>query len=234
MNETYDFERAWLAKFSDCLNIQAGEQAREVVMQGSEALSSRSSSEEVITWSRHAMERLQETVDPAGAQEIMAGCACHYPMDVLQEIREVYRATSSVDTALRELQARFEALLRDTLGLSDELIQEVVSLGWGSAGVRHGDTIVATKIPKSGNLIAYFQEDDPEKRRQLYCHCPRIREVLATSETIPPIYCYCGAGFYKDIWEKILQQPVKVEVLKSVLAGADVCTIAVHPPRDLE
>jgi len=54
--------------------------------------------------------------------------------------------------------------------------------------------------------------------------------VLSTSETIPPIYCYCGAGFYKGIWEEILQQPVKVEVLKSVLAGDEVCTIAVHLP----
>jgi len=52
MNETYDFERAWLAKLSHCLDAQAGQDARDVVMQGSETLSSRSSHEEVITWSR--------------------------------------------------------------------------------------------------------------------------------------------------------------------------------------
>jgi len=230
MNETYDLEKAWLAKLSDCLDGQAGGDARQVVMQGSEALSSRSSREEVIAWSRAAMNRLQETVDSQKAQEIMAGCACRYPTGALQEIREVYLANGSVDAALGELQKRFETLLRDTLGLSDDLVDRVVSQGWGSAGVRQGDTIVATKIPKGGNLVAYLQEDDPGKRRQCYCHCPRIRDVLSTSETIPPIYCYCGAGFYKGIWEEILQQPVKVEVLKSVLAGDEVCTIAVHLP----
>ena len=230
MNEPYDFERAWLAKLSHCLGAQAGEDALQAVMQGSEELSSRSSREEVITWSRNAMKRLQETVDADKAQEIMAGCACHYPMGALQEIREVYRATGSVDAAHREIQTRFETVLRDTLGLGDDLVDQVVSQGWGSAGVKQGDTIVATKIPKSGNLVAYLHEDDPERRRRLYCHCPRIRDMLSTSETIPPIYCYCGAGFYKGIWEEILQQPVRVEVLKSVLAGDEVCTIAIHLP----
>jgi predicted hydrocarbon binding protein len=57
-----------------------------------------------------------------------------------------------------------------------------------------------------------------------------VREVLKTSDTISPTYCYCGAGFYKGIWEEILQQPVEVEVLKSILNGDDVCTIAIHLP----
>jgi predicted hydrocarbon binding protein len=75
-----------------------------------------------------------------------------------------------------------------------------------------------------------LQESDPEKRRQFYCHCPRIRDVLKSGETIPPIYCYCGAGFYKGIWEEILQQPVQVELLESVLMGDDVCTIRIDLP----
>ncbi len=234
MNETFDFERAWLARLSHCLESHAGAEARDAVMRGSEALSSRSSREEIISWSRDAMNRLQETVDTETAQEIMSGCACHYPQAALLEIREIYRASGSIDSVQWELQDRFEALLRDTLGLSEDLVDQVVALGWGSAGVRQGNTITATKIPKSGNLIAYFDEDDPAKRRQLYCHCPRIRDVLSASETIPTIYCYCGAGFYKNIWEEILELPVKVEVLKSVLAGDDVCTIAVHLPPDSE
>jgi len=51
-------------------------------------------------------------------------------------------------------------------------------------------------------------------------------------KTNPPVYCYCGAGFYKGIWEEILQQPVEVQVLESVLKGDKVCKIAVHLPSD--
>jgi predicted hydrocarbon binding protein len=51
-------------------------------------------------------------------------------------------------------------------------------------------------------------------------------------EPIPVTYCYCGAGFYKGIWEYILQRPVRVEVRESVLKGDDVCRIIVHLPED--
>jgi hypothetical protein len=73
-----------------------------------------------------------------------------------------------------------------------------------------------------------MSEKDPEKKRALYCHCPRIREAIASKTELSPTYCYCGAGFYKKIWEYILQQPVKVELLESVLKRDDVCRIAIH------
>ena len=73
-----------------------------------------------------------------------------------------------------------------------------------------------------------MKEEDPDKQREYYCHCPRIREMLRTGETLSAAYCYCGAGFYKKIWEEILQQPVKVEVLESLLKGDSVCKFAIH------
>ncbi len=202
-------------------------------MEGSEGLSSLSSRQEVVDWSRAAMERLDALVDEEQAKEIMSGCACQYPRSALQGIKEDYAATGDLDKAQQMLQAQFEAMLRDSLQLSDEIVAEIVRRGWGSAGVRQGNTIIAIKIPKSAYLLDYMNETDPGKKRQYYCHCPRIREVLKGSETISPTYCYCGAGFYKGIWEEILQQPVRVEVLESVLDGGQVCKIAIHLPQEL-
>jgi predicted hydrocarbon binding protein len=128
------------------------------------------------------------------------------------------------------LQARFESFLETGLQLDADLIADIVSKGWGLAGIRDGDNIIATKIPKSGYLVDYMNETDPEARRQLYCHCPRIRDVLKSPETISTTYCYCGAGYYKGIWEEILQQPVEVELLESVLRGDPVCKVAIHLP----
>ena len=232
MSQQQDFERAWLAKFSSCLDEIAGEETRKEVMKGSKGLSSQSSRQEVINWSKAAMERLDSLVDEAKRRQIMTGCACQYPKASLQEIREAYATTKDIDLAHQMLQEQFEAFLKDSLQLDDELVEDIVNRGWGSAGVKEGNTIVATKIPKSGYLIEYMRETDPQRRRQLYCHCPRTREVLATSETISPTYCYCGAGFYKGIWEEILQQPVEVEVLESVLQGDEVCRIAIYLPSE--
>ena len=232
MPEKFDFERAWLAKFSVGLDEIAGEEIRREVMQGSEGLSSDSSRGEVIAWSKGAMERLEAHVDEERRKAIMTGCACQYPRSGLQDVRKEYEATQDIDVAHRMLQERFEAFLRNTLKLDDELFAEVVRRGWGLAGIRQGDTIIATKIPKSGYLVQYMQETDPEKKRQYYCHCPRVRDALKAGVTISPTYCYCGAGFYKGIWEEILQEPVEVEVLESVLKGDQVCTIAIHVPHE--
>ena len=230
MPEDVDFERAWLAKFSTMLAEVAGEEIREGVMQGSASLSVVSSRDEVIRWTQGAMERLDSLVDGAQRRAILAGCACQYPAAALQGARKAYEESGDIDLAHRILQEQFEAFLREALELDEELVEDVVSRGWGSAGVKEGSNIIATKIPKSGNLIEYLCEEDPSKKRQLYCHCPRVRDALKLSVSISTTYCYCGGGFYKGIWEEILQQPVEVELLESVLQGDEACKFAVRLP----
>jgi hypothetical protein len=225
-----DFERAWLLKFSTCLEEITGENARKEIMRGSDDLSSQTNRQDVIAWSKGAMERLEALVDEESSKRIMTGCACRYPRSALRTAREGYAATGDLDLIHGMLQKQFEDFLKNTLALDGESIGEIVRRGWGLAGVKEGNTIIATKIPKSGNLVAYMQETHPEKKRQLYCHCPRIRDALKTSTAIPATYCYCGAGFYKGIWEEILQQPVDVDLLESVLKGDQVCKVAIYLP----
>ncbi len=230
MAEQHDFERAWLAKLARCLDESVGEAVRRQVMAGSEALSAETDRRLIIQWSQEAMARLESLVPEEARRQIMVGCACMYPTEDLQDVRAHYEATGDIAAAHQMLQAKFEAFLRDTLALEAAQVAEIVGRGWGLAGILQGRTITATKIPKSGYLADYLQETDPEKRRQMYCHCPRVRDAVAMGETLSPTYCYCGAGFYKGIWEEILRQPVEVEVLESVLAGGEVCKIAIHLP----
>jgi hypothetical protein len=232
VTEAFDFEQTWLAKFSTSLVEAAGEDTRQQVMVGSDALSDRSSRQAVIAWTQRAMGDLESLLDEETAQQVMTGCACRYPKEGLHAARQAYEATGDPGAAHRILQAQFEGFLRDSLELTQEHIETVVSRGWGLAGSLEGNRILATKIPKSGHLAQYLDETDPERRRQTYCHCPRVRDILKTGGSLPVTYCYCGAGFYKGIWEEIVQAPVGVEVLKSVLGGDDVCTIAVNLPED--
>ncbi len=231
MTEKYDFERNWLIKFSNSLDKIVGEEIRNIIMKGNKKLSSNSDKEEIISWSQQAMEQLETLVDDKEKRKaIMVDCACQYPKANLQSIRKVYEETKDIDLSHQMLLEQFKIFLKNSLKLDDMLIEEVIKRGWGLAGIKKGNTIIATKIPKSANLKKYILETDYEKKKEYYCHCPRIREILKTSETIPVIYCYCGTGFYKGIWEEILQEPVKVELLASVLAGDETCTIAIHLP----
>ena len=111
------------------------------------------------------------------------------------------------------------------------MIDEIVRRGWGLAGNLDSDRIIATKIPKSSNLVDYLVEDGAEKRRQLYCHCPRLRQAISLGVSISSTYCYCGAGFYRGIWEEILQMPVDIQVMKTVLQGDDVCKFLIQLPQ---
>lgn len=226
-----DFEKAWLAKFSRQLDEKAGRKIREKIMKGSEDLSRASNREDVIRWSKRAMELLDSLVEEKTRKDIMTGCACQYPISQLQKVKETFEETQDVDTVHKMLQDQFESFLKDELELEDHVINEIITRGWGLAGIKKGSTIIATKIPKSGYLIQYMEEQDPARRRALYCHCPRVRDAVQSGITISPTYCYCGAGFYKGIWEHVLQKPVQVELLKSVLAGDDCCKVAIHLPE---
>jgi len=232
MTEAFDFDLAWMEKFRTYLDETVGEEIRDVVIQDGENLSAESSRLEVIEWTQQAMERLDSLVDERTSCSILSACSCHYPKANLQEIKSVYAATKDIDRVHALFQEQFESFLRNTIHVSEEVLAEIVDRGLGSAGIKQGNTIISTKIPKSGYLIEYMNETDPEIRRQIYCHCPRVRDAVKDNLMISTIYCYCGAGFYKAIWEEILQQPVEVEVLESVLSGGDVCKIAIHLPDD--
>ncbi|MFX1310450.1 MAG: hypothetical protein ACFE9M_08790 [Promethearchaeota archaeon] len=232
MSEEFDFEKYWLNKFYNRLNDLVGEELRKKIMAGSESFTNSTSVDEKCRWSQNAMEKLNSLVDEEKCIDIMTGCACQYPKVELQEIRKKYEETKDIDLVHQMLQEKFESFLKNTLKLNEEYYNFIVTRGWGLAGIKEGNKIIATKIPKSEHIIEYIKESDPKKKRTHYCHCPRIRDALKTPGVkISPIYCYCGAGFYKGIWEEILQKPVKVEVLESVLNKGDVCKIAIHLPH---
>ncbi len=216
--EESDFEKYWLNKFATCIEKHTSPGTRDIIM-GTEG--------KAIPWTIAAMERLQEHVDEETAKKIMVDCACQYSKPMLQEMKEAYAENGDLEEVHAMLQAQFEVFLEEVAKFDDTVIDEIISRGWGAAGILKDGKILATKIPKSGYLLEYLNEPDPEKRRQLYCHCPRIRDILKTDDELDPIYCYCGAGFYKGIWEEITGQSVDVEVQKSVLKGDDVCSILI-------
>ena len=225
---TPEFERKWLAKFKNCIGKVAGEAVSTEVMDGSDELPSLSG-KEVNDWTRKAMVRLESLVNEESLIEIMTGCACQYPQTGLKQFREKYAETSDLKLVHGMLQDQFIESTRKFLNLSDQEVENIKEWGWGVAGILQEDRIIATKMPFE--FHEYFKAENPNEKRFRFCHCPRIRKTIKDgAEPISESYCYCGAGFYKGIWEYILDEPMKVEVLETVLNGGDVCRIAIHLP----
>jgi predicted hydrocarbon binding protein len=51
---------------------------------------------------------------------------------------------------------------------------------------------------------------------------------LPTEDNVSITYCNCSRGFVEKYWEAVLQKPVKVDLLKSAISGAEECTFAIH------
>jgi hypothetical protein len=57
------------------------------------------------------------------------------------------------------------------------------------------------------------------------CYCGAVSNA---AEPIPPTYCYCSCGWYKMLFETVLERSVVVELLSSIAQGADVCRFAIR------
>jgi hypothetical protein len=135
---TEDFEKTWLGKFAVCIERATSAEIRKKIMSGSEVLSDTTDREMVASWSKRAMERLDELVDTKKRVEIMTGCSCQYPKADLQDIRKRYEETGDIDLVLDMLQEKFMSFLRNGLKLDAALVTDIVKRGWGLAGTSAG------------------------------------------------------------------------------------------------
>ncbi|MBN1813632.1 MAG: hypothetical protein JXA14_17465 [Anaerolineae bacterium] len=56
------------------------------------------------------------------------------------------------------------------------------------------------------------------------CYCHRLKGFEGE---VPHSYCYCSAGWVKEMFEQALGRPVEVELEASVLRGDEACRLRV-------
>jgi predicted ArsR family transcriptional regulator len=61
-----------------------------------------------------------------------------------------------------------------------------------------------------------------------HCYCGQVKH---TAEVFPEIYCHCSVGWYKQLFESALGTPVEVELVQSIITGADTCEFIIHVKR---
>jgi hypothetical protein len=154
--------------------------------------------------------------------------------------RRKYKQAAGIDEYLRQRKegfvAQLEACLREGRPFfAQEITEEVIAFVRSDpeigGGRREGYIIYETKIPYMTQM--YLAETDPTLRRYYYCHCPWAREAIKHGDVrLAETFCNCSGGFHKKTFEVIFKQPLKVEVLESVLKGDDRCRFAIHLPSE--
>ena len=215
-----NFEKQWLIKLHTALKRIGKDDLFSDVIIDKNKIS-------LITWIQKLMKILNNSFSKEEIISVMTSCACLTPKENLKPLCEEYAKTKDLKKVHTILQEVFEKFIKKYKNLNEEQMEFLRKNGWGMAGRLEGNTIYATKIPKE--IHKYFQTPDEQKKKYYYCHCPRIRDLfLSNEETLDMNYCFCGAGFYKDIWEYILKREVKVEIIESVMKDDEVCKVAIH------
>lgn len=53
-----------------------------------------------------------------------------------------------------------------------------------------------------------------------HCYCGSVNK---TKEPFSPTYCHCSYGWYRQLFEMLLEKPVTVELVSSIIQGDESC-----------
>lgn len=200
----------WLDKFKAALERFVGGSVKEQVLEDERPVSSRSSPKRKAEWVKGAMERLDALVkDNEIRREILLCCSHRFPMTRIKKLRREFQRHGDIDELLKLMHAD----------------SSWNGLAYYEYPERKGNIIYVTKIPFAPQR--YESATNPEAKRRAYCHCSWIK---ASKDPISKTFCYCGSGWYKTLWEGILEKPVRVEVITTIASGDDDCSFAIHLP----
>jgi effector-binding domain-containing protein len=211
--EVQVLDHEWDARLGRSVEEVLGPEARQQVMVGIESITTESSAEMYRDWIHTAMSRIDElTSDPEKKYKIVSCCAHVFPQYRIDRLREIYEQRHNVDDVLREMYTDPD---------------------WYEQPVRKGNQLFERKVPF--DAAAYEKATDPVEKRQAYCHCAFVRPYLTESPAkISPTFCWCGAGWYRRLWEGILRKPILVEHVETLIKGNDCCTLVITLPITAE
>lgn len=191
----------FLERLAEGLDQRVGRAHRSKILAGSEILPSLTELERA-EWFKTLARRIDEAIpDEAARYDLMACCSCECADVLVDGHRAFYRQTGDLD----------------------QLLEHMYKNPFYVRPRREGQTIYFRKV--AHNPQAFSSATSDAERRYHYCHCDHMRAV---SLPVSPTHCYCSAGWYRRIWEGILERPVRVELLRSVLQGDECCEFAVH------
>jgi hypothetical protein len=199
------------------------------------------SANEKSLYAYRIMNRLEEVFEEDTCREVLKDCLRDLPDEMYNDDKKIFNVdcNGDIDCYLIKKGQKFLQTLQfhkdqNKLFFGQEITDEVIAFVKSNKeigqGIREGDIVYETKIPY--NTKAFLSETDPEKKRYHYCHCPWARESIRHGMfKVSATFCQCSAGFHKRPYEIIYGQPLKSEVLQSVLKGDMLCRFAIYLPE---
>jgi hypothetical protein len=219
----------------------AGDDARGGVFDGLPVPPLGTPAGEKPVFTRELMDRLAAQVDPETCRHTLTSGLHFVPKEAFAAERERYLAAPDIDAFIADEHERYItylAGLRDSGELyfsqpiTDTVVEYVRQTPTCGPGLREGPVVRVTKIPYMADR--YLAEEGEIQKRYFACHCMWARESLLHPEaSVPPLLCQCSAGFEKQYWDAVLDQPVEVDLIRSVLQGDLACEFRVHLPDDV-
>ncbi len=194
----------WHKRFLAGLEQVLGVEDRAKVLEGFDTLTFESSRAERFDWTAAALNRLDKIADEYQKYLILSPCAHDFPEASIAIVRAVFEETGDIDKVIEAMHADYTRFPRFT---------------------RKGNVLYSQKRPANPEELEKAKTD--AERRRANCFCPLIRDNL---DKISHTFCYCGSGWVRRLWEGILGEPVRVEIVKSLAKGDDTCQFAIHLP----
>lgn len=213
---------------------KAGEEKAEKVFLGLAEPPLGTSAEKRPKFICKLMERMESYFDAHSVQSILAGNNHGLSPQSQAEEKKAFEAAPSLDVYLEQRHARKVKELQEhcdsgKVWFEQIITQEVVDFVAANqeilSAVRDGNLLYVTKIPY--DTLKYLAATDEKTKRYYACHCPFVRESILSGERVSPQWCYCSGGFAKFPFEQILGRELTVKMIKSPLAGDDICRFAI-------
>jgi len=217
----------------------AGEEVRRRVYQGFELPPLGSPQESYPKLTKIIVDGMEAELPNETCRKVLTWNYHKVPEEAFNEKKERFEKAESIDKFLKDEHRRFVKELasymrKEQLWYEQEITPEVLEFVKGNQeiqnGVRHGDRIYVTKIPFAPKQ--YMTEKDPVMKRYYACHCPLVRTAIRDGKPkISPVFCYCSGGYEKLPYDVIFGEPVRVDMLETVLKGDLRCRFAIKIPK---
>ena len=231
--------REVLPRIGERLETIAGKEARGKVFDGFELPPLGSPQDDYPKLTKKIIDAMEAELPSDTCREVLTYNYHKVPVEAFKEKKERFEKARSIDEFLKDEHRRFVEELsgymkRGQIWYEQEITPEVLELVKGNQeiqnGVRQGNKIYVSKIPFAPKQ--WLVEKDPVMKRYYACHCQLVRTAIRDGKPkISPVFCYCSGGYEKLPYDVIFGEPVKIELLESVLKGDTRCRFAITIPE---
>jgi effector-binding domain-containing protein/predicted hydrocarbon binding protein len=198
----------WDKRMDQNLERVLGKEKADYVTSGFRKLSFETKQSKRAKIIKDALMKLDEIASEDQKYEALSWCGHEFPIELIHEMRDLYRKTKSIDTVIQAMKEGhyFYPKVR-----------------------REGNIIYDRKGP--ARREAFEKARTREEKLRATCFCPLLTDVW---DGMPGTFCFCAAGWPRRLFEGILEIPLKIEVTKALTKGDDYCEFAIHLPEGVQ